>query len=105
MSGPPTLLTVIERRASGLVAIPIDSGPPPLSAVSAYGPPGALTCAWPPPVLTDTDSGGAVKVSSAAPPSVTTATLTLAGTVSVKLTLQPAADGLDFEHAGSARSR
>src|SRR5215472_17536694 len=38
---------VIERRAMGLVAIPTDSGPPPLSAVSAYGPPGTVSAATP----------------------------------------------------------
>jgi hypothetical protein len=96
---------VIERAASGLVAIPIDSGPPPLSAVRAYGPPGTITVAGPPPVLTDTDSGGAAKASSAAPPSVTTATLRPAGTVSAKLTRQPAADGPEPEQTGSASSR
>ena len=34
-SGPPPLSTVIERWAAGLVAIPIDCGPPLLSAVRA----------------------------------------------------------------------
>jgi hypothetical protein len=34
-SGPPPLVTVIERRAAGLTAIPTNCGPPPSSAVSA----------------------------------------------------------------------
>jgi hypothetical protein len=86
------VLTVIERPADGSVAIAMFSGPPPLSAVSAYGPPGTLSVAGPPPVLTDTESGGSAKVSRAGPPPVSTATRTPAWTITVKLTLQAAAD-------------
>src|SRR5579864_4320163 len=81
------------------------SWPPPLLAVSAYGPPGTSTVAGPPPVLTDTEAGGSAKVSRAGPPSVSTATARPAGTITVKLTLQAAADERGTEHTGSARSR
>src|SRR6185437_5023574 len=71
-SGPPPLLTVSVGRAAGSVAIASDSGPPPLSAVTAYGPPGTARTAVPPPVLSFTDFGAAEKTTVASPPPVTT---------------------------------
>ena len=73
-SGPPLVLTMIERVAAGFVAIEISSGPPPpSSAVSAYGPPGTDRSAAPPPVSTCTLSGAVANPSRASPPSVVTA--------------------------------
>ena len=71
-SGPPPLLTVSVGRAAGSVAIASDSGPPPLSAVTAYGPPGTARTAGPPSVLSFTDFGTAEKATVAGPPPVTT---------------------------------
>ena len=71
-SGPPPLLTVSEERADGSVAIPTSCVPPPLSAVSAYGPPGTVRNAGPPSVLTVTVSGAAAKAIAVSPPPVVT---------------------------------
>src|SRR5690348_10599654 len=48
------------------------SGPPPLSAVSAYGPPGTRTVAGPPSVPTVTVAGAAENFTWAGPPPVST---------------------------------
>ena len=52
------------------MAIATDCAPPPLSAATAYGPPGTARSAGPPSVLTDTDSGAAAKLTVAGPPPV-----------------------------------
>ena len=54
------------------MAIATDCAPPPLSAATAYGPPGTARTAGPPSVLTDTDSGAAAKLTVAGPPPVVT---------------------------------
>jgi hypothetical protein len=66
-SCPPPVVMVIERWAAELVAIPMIWGAPSLLAVSAYGPPGTISSARPPPVLTVTDSGAAENVICAGP--------------------------------------
>src|SRR5215831_163590 len=71
-STPPPVLTLIDRDAAGSVAIPTCCGPPPLSAVSANGPPGTDRITGPPSLSTRTASGAVVNTSCAAPPSVPT---------------------------------
>ena len=67
------MLTLIERAAPGLVAISTDSCDPPVSAVTAYGPPGTDSDASPPPVSTRTDAGAVMNPSVTPPPSPLTA--------------------------------
>ena len=58
-SGPPSVLTVSVWRAVGEVGMfTVGGGPPPLSAVTEYGPPGTLRLAEPFSVLTITAPGG-----------------------------------------------
>jgi hypothetical protein len=69
-SAPPPLVTVIERRAAREEGIPTCCGPPSLSAVTAYGPPGTVTVVSPPSVLTISMPTGAANPILASPPPV-----------------------------------
>src|SRR5215831_6709135 len=114
-STPPPLLTLIDRDAAGSVGISTCCGPPSLSAVSAYGPPGTDRIAGPPSLRTG--SGPSARVActgpppesrfaapvpetDTGPPAVATRTETRAGTVTVNATPHP-----ETAHAGASRVR